>query len=220
MSEPLTDEEFEEAVMSKVDIDEHGCWLWNVAQSSAGYGRFSYKGKMFSAHRVSYELHKGPIPDGLQIDHLCRVKRCINPEHLEAVTPKENTNRGDGNFKKTHCPQGHAYTDENTHKDKNGKRYCKACGSEKAKTKYWKVQAERLKEEVDSLKEHKQEMLECWVNEVLVLKEENAKLRAEGMYWKHTAAAWLPGKYGRGLKIEGWGKNYAGLNDLNELRLK
>lgn len=94
-----------------------GCWLWAGAWDNKGYGIFSSQGKSLRAHRVSYEQHKGPIPEGLQIDHLCRVHCCVNPDHLEAVTPKENTLRGFGhtavNAKKTHCPKGHPYAGEN-----------------------------------------------------------------------------------------------------------
>lgn len=70
------------------------CWIWQLKKSPAtGYGTFRINGRDLLAHRWSYEQHRGPIPDGLQIDHLCRVRECINPDHLEPVTPKENTRR-------------------------------------------------------------------------------------------------------------------------------
>lgn len=106
------------------------CWLWTGSHQGDGYGRFYAQRKMQSAHRYSYELHVGPIPAGLQIDHLCRVPGCVNPAHLEAVTPRENTLRGQGitavQARRTHCPKGHPYDEENTRL--NGrKRFCRAC---------------------------------------------------------------------------------------------
>jgi hypothetical protein len=100
--------------------------------------RINYK--QLKAHRVSYEMYKGPIPDGLQIDHLCRVTICVNPAHLEAVTGKVNCQRGlNGDLRprkpppvrvprqpKSHCSNGHAFTEENTGRD-GGTRYCRIC---------------------------------------------------------------------------------------------
>lgn len=95
---------------------------------------------MVLAHRYAYELLVGPIPEGLHIDHLCRVRLCVNPAHLEAVTCHENNRRSTSptavNAKKTHCPRGHEYTEENTYfAPPDGRRMCKPCA--RAATKRW-----------------------------------------------------------------------------------
>src|SRR5688572_16860021 len=72
-----------------------GCWLWTASRILSGYGQVRFEGKNQRAHRVAYALVKGPIPEGLVLDHLCRVKHCVNPDHLEAVTQAENLRRGD-----------------------------------------------------------------------------------------------------------------------------
>ena len=110
-----------------------GCWLWTGHMSEAGYGIIQANGTR-RAHRVSYEFFRGPIPAGRQLDHLCRVRNCINPEHLEVVTQQENINRGNGfaviNKNKRHCVHGHEFTPENTIKQTSrGKTYraCREC---------------------------------------------------------------------------------------------
>lgn len=120
-----------------------GCWLWTGSERSNGYGCICKNGKNYPAHRASYEIHKGPIPDGLVIDHLCRNRWCVNPDHLEAITQKENISRGawhkaDGsgfdhrhNAKKTHCPRGHPYSGENLQIRPCGRRQCRICHIEK-----------------------------------------------------------------------------------------
>lgn len=118
---------------------EMNCWLWLGGLDKDGYGHFKVNKKTIQAHRFSYEHHKGPIPDGLVIDHLCRNPSCVNPEHLEAVTHKENLNRGiHRNSIKTHCKNNHKFTPENTHVDKNGWRYCRECRREYDKIRYKK----------------------------------------------------------------------------------
>lgn len=108
---------FEDRFMDKVDATGDGCWEWTAAKEDAGYGIFSIaRSRTRRAHRVSYELHVGPIPDGLVIDHLCRNKGCVRPEHLEAVTGAENVRRGLGGIlrvPKSHCRHGHEYTEAN-----------------------------------------------------------------------------------------------------------
>lgn len=97
---------------SKVE-KTNNCWNWTAASTPLGYGRFSSQGKLVYAHRYSYELFKDDIPDGLELDHLCRNPSCVNPDHLDVITHKENMNRGVGpsalNSRKTHCPRDHPY---------------------------------------------------------------------------------------------------------------
>lgn len=102
------------------------CWLWGGAVHGDGYGRFYLGGQEHYAHRVVYEAFKGAIPRGHVIDHLCRVKACVNPEHMEAVTVKENTRRGLLGTR-THCKRGHPFNDANTTVDSRGSRRCKTC---------------------------------------------------------------------------------------------
>lgn len=119
-----------------------GCWEWQGQVVPAGYGRVQVGGRKSQwAHRVAYELVVGPIPKGLQIDHLCRNRRCVNPSHMEPVTPRENTMRGVSfaaiNAKKTHCRRGHEFVAGSYRIVKNSKgreRACKECGRINAKT--------------------------------------------------------------------------------------
>lgn len=125
-----------------------GCWLWQGhLQCGTGYGSFYLNGKTRGVHRVAYELIKGTIPEGLELDHLCRVHACVNPDHLEAVTHAVNTKRGEAGLfgrSKTHCPHGHEYTPENTYVYKNG-RYCRTCNNIRTPARWAKIVAERKK---------------------------------------------------------------------------
>lgn len=107
------------------------CWLWTACTNAKGYGQFKVEGRMVGAHRWAYEQVYGAIPEGLQIDHLCRTVNCVYPLHLEVVTSRVNTLRGNGragiNARKTHCPNGHEYSGENLRVDAYGKRYCRTC---------------------------------------------------------------------------------------------
>ncbi len=120
---------------AKVDksAGDSGCWPW-TAWAKGGYGRFWTGAREVPAHRVAYELLVGPIPDGLEIDHLCRNHGCCNPLHLEPVTHAENTKRGSGFAAvlstRTHCPQGHPYDEANTYTwSRRGctSRMCRTC---------------------------------------------------------------------------------------------
>jgi hypothetical protein len=110
--------------MDKVETTE-SCWEWTASKTRDGYGQFSIDGQTRKAYRVVYELFYGPVPEGLTIDHLCRNRGCVNPNHLEAVTHAENMGRGAWALK-THCPRGHLYDDENTRWHR-GRRFCIAC---------------------------------------------------------------------------------------------
>lgn len=108
-----------------------GCWLWKGAITVAGYGRFNGQGGRYQAHRMAYTLTLGEIPAGKELDHLCRVRNCVNPNHLEPVTHRENIRRGIGpipeNMVKTHCLRGHPLSGENV-QISNGSRRCRKCG--------------------------------------------------------------------------------------------
>lgn len=115
---------------AKVDVGHPlGCWLW-IAAKICGYGSYKDDGVTVLAHRVAYEALAGPIPDGLQLDHLCRNTACVNPDHLEPVTQRDNLMRGAGasakNATKTYCKNGHEFTPENTSMSR-GARVCLAC---------------------------------------------------------------------------------------------
>jgi hypothetical protein len=104
------------------------CWNW-LGCKVQGYGRTAFKGGTERAHRVTYEVFVGPIPDGLFVDHLCANRACCNPDHLEAVTNHVNVLRGRAGWNmrcKTHCPRGHEYDDKNTYWYKGG-RTCRKC---------------------------------------------------------------------------------------------
>lgn len=132
-------------------VDENECWIWTAA-SAYGYGTFGRT----SAHRWSYEKYVGEAPEGMHVDHKCNVKLCVNPEHLQLLTPKENTRKWSSTI--THCPNGHEYSDENVvmspqnilRKD-DGKvvtyygRQCRKCRNKRQRDRYWKAKNEQAK---------------------------------------------------------------------------
>lgn len=106
------------------------CWAW-TGKLKDGYARIRVYGVIMRAHRYAYEIYRGGIPAGKVLDHLCRQRHCVNPYHLEIVSPKENTLRGESapalNAQKNACPAGHVYTESNTYRDGRNKRYCREC---------------------------------------------------------------------------------------------
>lgn len=113
-----------------------GCWEWLAGKNNAGYGYFWFNGKQRRAHKVCYEMLRGPVPDGLVLDHSCRNKACVNPDHLQAVPQFTNVIRGEAptkkNFFKTTCAKGHPYE----RYEKTGFRYCRKCKNEKDLARY------------------------------------------------------------------------------------
>lgn len=116
--------------LSKVEITPT-CWLWTASKTSHGYGVWWDGTRTRMAHRAAYEILVGPISGGLPLDHLCRVRHCVRPDHLEPVTHQVNILRGVGatarNARKSRCPQGHLYAGDNVYIDSGGRRRCATC---------------------------------------------------------------------------------------------
>ena len=113
-------------------LDEGGCIVYVGYLNRCGYGQITSQGRYFGmTHRIIYEAMVEPIPDGLELDHLCRNRACVNPDHLEPVTHQVNTLRGETvssiNARKTHCKRGHEFTPDNTYITPTGQRHCRAC---------------------------------------------------------------------------------------------
>ena len=121
-----------ERFLAKFEIAESGCWIWTAGRNSDGYGTFNDGVRRgVGAHRFAYLHYVGPIPEGLELDHLCRVRSCVNPDHLEAVTHAENIRRGESPSAlcalRRHCVNGHEFSPENTYTSKRGGRECRIC---------------------------------------------------------------------------------------------
>jgi hypothetical protein len=137
---------FEERFWSKVrpaPADE--CWMWTASLNTGGYGQFAYRGRPLRAHRVAYELLICDIPAGLQLDHLCRVRPCVNPWHLEPVTNDVNMARGELRSYvhpvKTHCKHGHELSGDNVRRDPDGHRRCRTCERRDSLAGYYRRKA-------------------------------------------------------------------------------
>jgi hypothetical protein len=120
-------------------VDASGpCWLWTASLIPFGYGQFGAEsGVNVRAHRFAYELLVGPIPEGMQLDHLCRVRHCVNPDHLEPVTHKEHMRRS-VRARRNHCKYGHPFDQRNTSVRTDGARACKTCMRDQ-----WRARKER-----------------------------------------------------------------------------
>lgn len=124
-------------ILENYITDFNGCWRWGSSITTWGYGQIYYNKKNVRAHRLFYEYYKGEIPRNLVLDHLCRVRDCVNPDHMEIVTSKENILRGVSppslNAKKTTCKNGHPLTSENIYHHATAKKYnsrtCRLCSS-------------------------------------------------------------------------------------------
>lgn len=141
---------FWEKVDKGLESQPAGCWAWTGASDPDGYGKLRMRGHdapYLRAHRLSYEALRGPVPDGLQLDHLCRNRWCVNPAHMEPVTSRENTLRGLGrtaqNARKTHCPQGHPLDGPNLSGSclRSGHRRCLTCRNEGQRRRRTQVSA-------------------------------------------------------------------------------
>lgn len=123
------------------------CWLWTACKTRLGYGKFGLaKGRTMLAYRLSYEVIAGPVASGLELDHLCRVRGCVNPDHLEPVTHTVNVARGEARdavvsylASITHCPFGHPYDPDR--RNRAGHRWCSTCKTEKGRTEEAKQKA-------------------------------------------------------------------------------
>lgn len=119
-----------ERLWRKSERSPDGCLVWTAYRDRRGYGKIAYNGGPVLVHRFAYELLVGPIPEGLELDHLCRNPSCWNPAHLEPVDHRTNVLRGVGpvveNARKTHCKHGHEFTPDNTVPQKGG-RDCREC---------------------------------------------------------------------------------------------
>ena len=135
-----------ERIEQNVVIDrDTGCWIWQLSVLKSGYGCIRVSGRTHTAHAVAYRVFCGQVPDGLELDHLCGVRECCNPQHLEPVTHRENVLRGRGRAAKaaiTHCPHGHAYSEDNTYVNQ-GRRFCRACGNARARAYKARLRSKR-----------------------------------------------------------------------------
>lgn len=148
----MTKEEF----YNSFKIDETGCWIWTKGTNGAGYSAVLYNKKRWLGHRLMYTFEVGEIEPGKVLDHLCRNPLCINPRHLNQCTHKENSTAprslvGLNNSSKTHCINGHEYSESNTYRYPDGRRECRKC-SRKYKSSYKKRAKEHRMQEPEEWK--------------------------------------------------------------------
>lgn len=143
-------------ITANIVVAPNACHIWcGTLHQTGGYPRVRHNGKIRRTHRLAFEAWKGPIPHGLEIDHVCRQRTCVNPDHLEAVTKAVNLERADNNRRivamniwrdRTHCAYGHPFSGANLGLHKNGVRYCKTCRAERDRARWKKKAASRRRE--------------------------------------------------------------------------
>lgn len=146
------DERLPTRFWAKVHTVASGCWEWHGSMNRPnGYGQFWIAGRLRLAHRVAYEALVGDVPDGLDLDHLCRTRTCCNPAHLEAVTRRVNIVRGDrakvsrdAAARITHCLRGHEYTEANTYRKRQGGRQCRTCSTARLRARDEELRRRRI----------------------------------------------------------------------------
>ena len=113
------------------DPAELPCWVWTASTNNSGYGHVHWEGRMQQAHRVAYDVLVGPIPEGLEPDHMCKVRACCRPSHIEPVTHAENVLRGLRGVWEAHCGRGHLFDQANTRSRTSVYRTCRSCERER-----------------------------------------------------------------------------------------
>jgi hypothetical protein len=136
----IRDHRLPDRFWDKVQTSGTGCWIWTGAHFTSGYGSYSHNGQCGRAHRIAYRALVGEVPEGLDLDHLCRIRDCVNPNHLEPVTRRVNALRGASPLIRAHlqqtCLRGHAY-EGNRRTSPGGTSYCKPCARENHRA--WKA---------------------------------------------------------------------------------
>lgn len=158
-------------VLSRIGFNDEQCWTYDGNPDPAGYHSIAIRGRLFRAHRWTYEYFIGPIPEGLVIDHLCRNPGCVNPAHLEPVTVAENARRGIKG-QTTHCPKGHEYTPENTRVEAKGNfrmRHCRQCHREQ--------EAERKRQWTEEQKQRNRDYIREWQRRARLSDEYRARMK-------------------------------------------
>jgi HNH endonuclease len=121
----------EERIAKNIVVDEAGCWIWQKHTNPHGYGKIRLSGRSWLVHRLAYTLLVGPIPEGLTLDHLCRVRSCCNPSHLEPVDQRTNAVRGEHPlvvlYKEGRCKVGHVVDENNSYRRSDGRLRCAEC---------------------------------------------------------------------------------------------
>lgn len=124
-------------IAKRIVVQDDGCWVWQGATDTSGYGRLRWNGKHESVHRLVWKLLVADVAADDELDHLCRNRLCCNPDHLEPVSGRENTLRGQGITaqlaRQTHCKRGHPLSGDNLYVYPNGKRLCRTCERERKK---------------------------------------------------------------------------------------